>query len=233
MKCAGVETAGGITHNSFMDQAFGASEFADNPEPRCPCLLLLDTSASMDGPAIAELAKGLAAFKHELALDTLAMKRVEVAIVSFGPVKVVADFHTPDRFQAPPLEAAGDTPMGAAILAGLEMVRQRKEAYRGNGISYYRPWVFLITDGTPTDAWDRAAEAVKAGEDAKSFSFFAVGVAEADMGVLGKIAVRPPLKLDGLRFGDLFAWLSSSLSNLSRSSPSRPPPLAPTDWNYI
>ncbi|MBN9087490.1 MAG: VWA domain-containing protein [Reyranella sp.] len=216
-----------------MDQAFGASEFADNPEPRCPCLLLLDTSASMDGPAIAELAKGLAAFKHELALDALAMKRVEVAIVSFGPVKVVADFHTPDRFQPPPLAAAGDTPMGAAILAGLEMVRQRKEAYRANGISYYRPWVFLITDGTPTDAWDRAAEAVKAGEDVKSFSFFAVGVAEADMGVLGKIAVRPPLKLDGLRFGDLFAWLSSSLSNLSRSSPSRPPPLAPTDWNYI
>jgi len=233
VKCAGVETAGGITHNSFMDQAFGASEFADNPEPRCPCLLLLDTSASMDGPAIAELAKGLAAFKHELALDALAMKRVEVAIVSFGPVKVVADFHTPDRFQPPPLAAAGDTPMGAAILAGLEMVRQRKEAYRANGISYYRPWVFLITDGTPTDAWDRAAEAVKAGEDVKSFSFFAVGVAEADMGVLGKIAVRPPLKLDGLRFGDLFAWLSSSLSNLSRSSPSRPPPLAPTDWNYI
>ena len=29
---------------------FGASEFADNPEPRCPCLLLLDTSGSMEGP---------------------------------------------------------------------------------------------------------------------------------------------------------------------------------------
>ena len=34
---------------------FGASEFADNPEPRCPCLLLLDTSGSMDGRAINEL----------------------------------------------------------------------------------------------------------------------------------------------------------------------------------
>jgi uncharacterized protein YegL len=216
-----------------MDQAFGASEFADNPEPRCPCLLLLDTSASMDGPAIAELGRGLSAFKHELALDSLAMKRVEVAVVSFGPVKVLAEFHTPDRFQPPPLDASGDTPMGAAILAGLEMVRQRKEAYRANGIPYYRPWIFLITDGTPTDAWDRAAAAIQAGEEAKSFSFFAVGVAEADMDVLGKIAVRAPLKLDGLRFGDLFAWLSSSLSNLSRSSPSQPPPLAPTDWTYI
>ena len=31
----------------FEQIPFGASEFAENPEPRCPCLLLLDTSASM------------------------------------------------------------------------------------------------------------------------------------------------------------------------------------------
>ena len=32
---------------------FGAIEFAANPEPRCPCLLVLDTSASMAGPRLA------------------------------------------------------------------------------------------------------------------------------------------------------------------------------------
>jgi uncharacterized protein YegL len=214
-----------------MDQmAFGASEFADNPEPRCPCLLLLDTSGSMDGPAIAELNRGLSLFKQELCSDALAMKRVEVAVVSFGPVRTLADFHTPDLFEPPCLEAAGDTPMGAAIIAGLEMIRQRKAAYKANGIAYYRPWIFLVTDGSPTDPWERAARLVKVGEEAKGFSFFAVGVEQADMAVLAKVSVRPPLRLAGLRFSDLFAWLSSSLSNLSRSQMAQPAAPQPAGW---
>lgn len=69
-----------------LDQVpFGAAEFADNPEPRCPCLLLLDTSGSMRGAAIAELNEGLITFKDELAADSLAMKRVELAVVYFRP----------------------------------------------------------------------------------------------------------------------------------------------------
>ena len=182
------------------------------------------------GPAIEELNNGLILFKHELCADALATKRVEVAVVTFGPVRTLVDFQTPDVFQPPRLEAAGDTPMGAAIVAGLEMIRHRKTAYKANGISYYRPWVFLITDGAPTDPWDRAAEMVRVGEESKGFSFFAVGVDQADMDVLSGIAVRAPLKLAGLRFSDLFAWLSSSLSNLSRSHVSRPPDLPPAWW---
>ena len=187
----------------------------------------------MDGPAIDELNNGLILFKHELSADALAMKRVELGIVSFGPVRVLADFHTPDLFQRPMLNASGDTPMGAAITGGLEMIRQRKDTYRANGISYYRPWIFLITDGAPTDAWDRAAELVRQGEEAKSFSFFAVGVANADMDVLAQISVRAPLKLAGLRFADLFAWLSSSLSNVSRSPANQPVNLQPPGWAQV
>lgn len=214
--------------------SFGPIEFADNPEPRCPCLLLLDVSGSMGGQPIAELNAGLVTFKDELAADALAMKRVEVGIVTFGPVRTELQFTGATSFYPPSLSAQGDTPMGEAIRQGLELVRQRKDEYRANGISYYRPWVFLITDGGPTDEWQTAAAAVREGETSKSFAFFAVGVKGANMDVLKQISTREPLVLDGLRFRDLFSWLSSSLRSVSRSTPGTEVPLQPpSGWASV
>src|SRR5258707_4986857 len=99
--------------SDFEQMAFGSNEFADNPEPRCPCLLLLDTSHSMQGSAISELNRGIVAFKDQLAADALAMKRVEVAVVTYGPVTIESGFQTPDYWQPTTLSTTGDTPMGA------------------------------------------------------------------------------------------------------------------------
>lgn len=214
--------------------AFETNDFASNPEPRCPCVLLLDVSGSMNGRPLDELNAGLVLFKDELAADFLAMKRVEIGIVTFGPVKVEMPFTTASAFFAPTLQAQGDTPMGAAILEALNMVRDRKQDYRSNGISYYRPWVFLITDGGPTDAWKAAADAVREGEASKQFAFFAIGVKGANMDVLRQISTREPLSLDGMKFRELFKWLSSSLSSVSKSTVGTEVPLSsPTGWASV
>lgn len=217
---------------------FGTQNFADNPEPRCPCLLLLDTSSSMAGEPILQLNEGLRMFLEDLRSDSLAMKRVEIAIVSFGPVNIRSDFVEATSFVPPQLEANGDTPMGSAIVQGIELLRRRKDQYRENGIMYFKPWAFLLTDGAPTDGkevWANATNLVESGEDSNAFSFFSVGVGNANMNMLASLnRRREPLRLQGLSFRQLFQWLSSSLRSVSRSTPGTAVPLeSPKGWAQI
>jgi uncharacterized protein YegL len=197
-------------------------EFAENPEPRCPCVLLLDTSRSMEGEPIAALNAGVRTFRDELVRDPLASRRVEIAVISFdSDIDVVQPFITANQFQPPELTVRGFTTMGAAINRALDMIKSRKTLYRANGITYFRPWVLMITDGEPHGEADHvvqeATKRIREEEEAKRVAFFAVGVQNASMQRLSQIVVRPPLKLDGLNFHDMFVWLSASMQRVSRS----------------
>lgn len=217
---------------------FGDAEFADNAEQRCPCLLLLDTSGSMQGDAISQLNEGLQTFRSELVQDRLAAKRVDLAVMTFGDrVDTVCQFGMVETFNPPRLTAAGGTPMGEAVERGLDLIDARKDQYRRSGIPYYRPWIFLITDGEPTDKWKNAARAVADAEDRRQVAFYAVGVEGADMDMLGRLSVRTPLRLRGLAFAELFRWLSNSLGSVSRSAANAAVPLAnpaaPGGWAMV
>jgi len=217
---------------------FGDITFAENPEARCACVLVLDVSSSMRGKAIQELNEGLIAYQDELSADTLAAKRVEVAVVTFGgDVKTETEFTTADYLIPPTLVATGDTPMGAAIQHAIALLDARKAVYRENGIAMYRPWIFLITDGAPTDSYKKAAQAVREGVASKSFIFFAVGVEGANFKVLREISVTEPLKLKGTQFRELFAWLSESQKAVSSSNPGEnitpSNPTGPDGWGSI
>lgn len=215
-----------------------AVEFAENPEPRCPCVLLVDTSGSMQGAAISALNEGLRAFKNDLMKDALASRRVEVAIVTFSSdVQIVQDFVTADQFEPPTLHAEGATLMGSAIHQALDLLAARKAQYRASGVAYYRPWVFLITDGEPQgepeDVILQASQRIRDDEQNKRVAFFAVGVEEANLDRLRQITVRTPVRLIGLNFVEMFVWLSRSTQAVSHSRVDEQVALPPPGWGTV
>lgn len=196
-------------------------KFAKNPEPRCPVVLLLDTSGSMSGQPINELNAGVAIFKQEVQKDEKARLRVEVAIITIRDEQpqLVQPFVTINEFNPQTLTTSGRTPMGQAIELALDQVEAFKKNCKEIGISYYQPWVVLITDGDPTDDWQNAAQRVKKATDTDKLCFFAIGVSNANMDILKQIApsTTPPVMLDGLKFKELFRWLSDSMERVSIS----------------
>lgn len=208
-------------------------EFADNPEPRCACVLVLDTSGSMVGQPIAELNKALADFRSALAADVQASARVEVAVISFGDggVFVQQDFVSAGDFVPPILRAGGSTPLGTALNTALDLVGQRKAAYKANAVDYYRPWIILITDGAPTDdgVWQAAASRLRSEESRKGVLAWSFGVEGAQPAILREISGDRVylLKEHAGAFGRIFRWVSSSMARVSQSTPGSQVPLEP------
>lgn len=218
-----------------MSTDLSSIEFAENPEPRCACVFLLDTSGSMDGPAIQELNESLREFTNALVTDKVAAARVEVAIVTFGNggVSVMQDFVSAGEFQPVPLRAGGVTPLGAGIDQALDLLAARKAAYKANAVDYYRPWIIIITDGEPTDdgVWQAATQRLHAEEQRKGVLTWCFGVEGATDMTLKQIAPERAYSLGSYAgaFGKIFQWVSSSMARVSQSTPGdqvalEPPP---------
>jgi len=194
-----------------------------NPDPRIACALLLDTSGSMSGDPIEQLNKGFALFCDEIKGDELAKKRAEITVITFGgEPKVEIPFTEGRDLEPRPLSAGGATPLGQALNLALGQLEAQKGAYKQAGLEYYRPWLFVLTDGVPSDAeeFTAAAARVRDAEANRRVSVFCIGIGPlANMDLLGKLsAQRPPLRLDGLSFREFFGWLSASLGAASAST---------------
>jgi uncharacterized protein YegL len=190
----------------------------DNPEPRAPCLILCDTSASMAGERIEALNRGLRVLAESLVEDPLAATRVEICLLSFNDeVSVVCDWVSAQEFEAPVLTAEGTTRIGSGILQALKQIQARKDDLRQSDRQWFRPWLILMTDGLPTDppdALENAATALKTAIARNSVLCFPVGVGDADLDLLERITGVKAQRLSGLRFDELFQWVSASIGKV-------------------
>ncbi len=197
-------------------------ELAENPTPRCACILLLDVSSSMMGQPIAELNEGIRLFYEEIKNDETARYAVEIGIVTFSTgARVLTSIRSTEGPVPPTLHADGVTNLGEGLELALDILQERKDLYKRMGISYYQPWMVLMTDGQPTDEWRSAARRAHELAGQRKLSFFGIAIGDsADMDTLKEICPpnRPPVRMKGICFDKFFVWLSRSMSCISRST---------------
>lgn len=225
--------------NSLMS-ADAYEDLIQNPTPRCTCILVLDVSSSMDGNKIRLLNDAVDQFIREIQEDDFASQAIELGVVTFGDVAEVAlpivPIHAVEGHR--PLVAEGMTAMGAGVNVALAELDSRKESYKKTGVSYYQPWLVLMSDGEPTDDnWqDVARRSQQLAEDGKVV-ILSVGIgSEANLITLSAFSRNgwPARPLAGLKFKEFFKWLSASMASVSRSIPGDKVPLATTSgWDSI
>ncbi|MGP1664647.1 MAG: vWA domain-containing protein [Rhodanobacter sp.] len=223
------------------DLAIPDVALVDNTEQRTPLVLVLDCSGSMGGAPINQLNEGLKLLERELKGDVIAAKRVRLLIIRLGGLdnaEVIGDWCDAMDFNAPALEANGTTPTGQAVELALQEIEAEKSRYKQAGIAYTRPWMFLMSDGVPTDAWEDCAARCCAAELAHKVAVFPIAVGEgAQADTLGAFCSRGSngvKRLSGLQFNEMFLWLSTSMQVVSQSKAGGQVQLPATDtWALV
>lgn len=206
---------------------FSDIEFAENADPRAPTCMVLDCSDSMDqkfpGEArspLESLNGALDVLVSEIHNDMLSRRRVELSFLPYGTqVAEPTPFGTIDNIVVPELVPMGITNTGAALTRALDHLESRKQEYKNNGIAYFMPTLYLLSDGLSMDDLGPVSARIKELQTKKKLSFFAIGVEGADLDQLSSIGNRPALGLQGVKFNELFEWISQSAASVSASNP--------------
>lgn len=194
-------------------------------EPHLACALLLDVSSSMGwgDRAIDKLNEGIKRFKNSVMNDSIAKKRVDVALITFASeVHVISDFAPVSNMPTPELSAEGRTDMAEGILTAIKLVKERTHMYQQLGTPCHKPWIFMITDGASTSTYQKMAEAAQQIEYEENhgshgkLTFWALGIDNYDKDELFKLT-RRVMELKDQDFDGIFDWLSDSMSCVSQS----------------
>lgn len=197
------------------------SELANNPNTRVPICIALDVSGSMHGNKIDELNRGVNIFLESILENEITRYSADIAILTFGgTVETVLDFGDVENIKLPTFMAGGGTPMGEAALEALDMLEDRKKQYKKNAVTYWQPWLVLMTDGAATDpdkveiAAEKTCDLIKN----QKLNLFSIIIEPGISDELGKFCGKLA-PLDGVKFEEFFVWLSQSVAVVSESSP--------------
>lgn len=208
-----------------------------NPRP-LPVIVLADISGSMvQNGKIDALNSALAEMIVSLADEDDNRSQIQMAIITFGieGAKLLIPLQAVSNIKWENMVADGKTPMGAAIDMAIDIIEDKNKIPS----RAYRPTLVLVSDGLPTDDWERSFNRLNTSERASKTFRFAMGIGDdADLLMLNKYINQSGPEVfkasDARQIRKFFKFVTMSVSVRTKSiNPNTFTPIKTTDIDNI
>lgn len=187
---------------------------------RLPIYFLLDVSESMVGENHKKLQRGMEAIVRDLRRDPHALETVYLSAIAFaGKVKTIAPLVELVSFYPPQLPLGSGTSLGQALFHLMAEIDRNVVKTTADQKGDWKPIVFLLTDGKPTDNYASAIRKWKKEYQNKA-TLIAVALGRyVDLRVLKDLADEVLIleQTGDEAYKKFIAWVTASVSSQSRS----------------
>lgn len=184
---------------------------------RLPVYLVLDTSGSMSGEPIEAVKNGVQVLISTLRQDPYALETAFLSLITFDTAaRQLVPLTDLSSFQMPELKAAGGTSLGAALQTVADSINREVAKSTIDVKGDWKPLVFLMTDGIPTDQWQSGLNAFQ--NSKIGITVACAAGSGADVNLLKQITstVVSLDTADAATIKAFFKWVSASVSTGSQ-----------------
>lgn len=193
-------------------------DLVENAAPRLPVCICIDTSFSMmKDNRMHQVNDGVRTFIKQIEENDYAVDSVELCLISFGGCHacVVNEFQNVKKIRYEDLYPSGNTPLGQAAELAYNKIKERQEKYEIHGITAYKPWLILISDGCATDPYQEAARKIRYFQKRNEIKVLCIGIGDEENDLQAFREDGKVVQIERLQLDNFFLWLSKSMTRQS------------------